>query len=76
MANKCFFFVNYKATKPTIEALCFKCGTKYSGAMYWDGGFGPWNVQCFTCQAIIHEHSDNASDSRQCPTNNGHSESH
>jgi hypothetical protein len=70
MPDKCFFFVNYKTPKPTIEALCYQCGLKANNTMYWDGGFGPWKVQCFKCNKIIHEYSDDAADTRQSPTDN------
>ncbi len=43
----CYFYVDYSDDpEGRIWPLCAECGKKWPNAMYWDKGYGPWEIRC------------------------------
>lgn len=67
----CYFYVDYSNTKNPKEgriwALCLEHGKSRKDSMYWDRGYGPFEIRCHTCGKLIWSPNENSnSTSHSC----------
>jgi hypothetical protein len=50
MNDCCYFYVDYTGVQQPNQGkvwpLCYECGKQWEGAMFWAGGYGPWEYRC------------------------------
>ena len=63
----CYFYVDTTDPDPTknrIWPLCLKCGKGRRDTMFWNKGYGQFDIQCKQCDRMIYENSDRNADAR------------